>query len=83
MYHGVVVELQKGDILGHEFCGQVESAGQAVTKVKPGDRVVCSFQIACGQCMYCKQKLSSMCERTNDNKIENIMYGGRTAGMLG
>jgi threonine dehydrogenase-like Zn-dependent dehydrogenase len=45
--------------------------------------VVCSFQIACGQCMYCKQKLSSQCERTNDNTIENAMYGGRTAGMLG
>lgn len=83
LYHGDVVELQKGDILGYEFCGQVESVGQAITKVKPRDRVVCFFQIACGQCMYCEQELSSMCERTNDNKIENIMYGGRTAGMLG
>ncbi|OAL25508.1 hypothetical protein AYO22_04827 [Fonsecaea multimorphosa] len=67
LYHGVVIELQKGDILGHEFCGVVDSVGPKISKVKPGDRV----------------KLSSQCERTNDNKIENIMYGGRTAGFLG
>jgi threonine dehydrogenase-like Zn-dependent dehydrogenase len=83
LLHGAVIEMQKGDILGHEFCGKVDSVGPAVQALKEGDRVVCSFQIACGQCMYCKQKLSSQCERTNDNKIENAMYGGRTAGMLG
>ena len=80
---GAVIEMQKGDILGHEFCGKVESVGPGVKKLNPGDRVVCSFQIACGQCMYCQKKLSSQCERTNDNTIENAMYGGRTAGMLG
>ncbi|KAK5941174.1 hypothetical protein PMZ80_006451 [Knufia obscura] len=83
LLHGSVVELQKGDILGHEFCGVVDSVGPNISKVKPGDRVVCSFQIACGHCMYCDKKLSSQCENTNDNTIENIMYGGRTAGMLG
>lgn len=83
LLHGAVVEMQKGDILGHEFCGVVDSVGPNISKVKPGDRVVCSFQIACGQCMYCQRKLSSQCEKTNDNTIENIMYGGRTAGMLG
>ncbi|KAI1615870.1 alcohol dehydrogenase [Exophiala viscosa] len=83
LLHGSIVELQKGDILGHEFCGVVDSVGPSISKVKPGDRVVCSFQIACGSCMYCKRKLSSQCEKTNDNTIENIMYGGRTAGMLG
>ncbi|CAF9904910.1 MAG: hypothetical protein GOMPHAMPRED_002984 [Gomphillus americanus] len=67
LYHGSVFELQKGDILGHEFCGVVESVGPAITNVKPGQRV----------------KLSSQCERTNDNTIENTMYGGNTAGMLG
>jgi threonine dehydrogenase-like Zn-dependent dehydrogenase len=46
-------------------------------------RVVASFQIACGDCYYCKQKLSSQCEKTNANTIENAMYGGRTAGMFG
>ncbi|KAL9046847.1 MAG: hypothetical protein Q9214_000425 [Letrouitia sp. 1 TL-2023] len=83
LLHGAVVELQKGDILGHEFCGKVESVGPAVNSLHPGDRVVASFQIACGECMYCQRKLSSQCERTNANTIENIMYGGRTAGMFG
>lgn len=75
-----VVELQKGDILGHEFCGVVESVGPGVSKYKKGDRVVASFQIACGECMYCKKKQSSQCERTNNSKLQNAMYGARTAG---
>jgi len=83
LLHGTVVELQKGDILGHEFCGVVDSVGSEVTKFKKGQRVVASFQIACGDCYYCKQKLSSQCEKTNSNTIENAMYGGRTAGMFG
>lgn len=57
--------------------------GPGVKNLKKGDRVVASFQIACGECMYCQKKLSSQCERTNSNTIENIMYGGRTAGMFG
>jgi threonine dehydrogenase-like Zn-dependent dehydrogenase len=83
LLHGTVVELQKGDILGHEFCGIVDDLGPAVEGLKKGDRVVASFQIACGDCYFCKQKLSSQCEKTNSNTIENAMYGGRTAGMFG
>ncbi|KAJ9646468.1 hypothetical protein H2201_001426 [Coniosporium apollinis] len=83
LLHGSIVEMQKGDILGHEFCGIVDDMGPKVTNLQKGDRVVASFQIACGDCYYCKQKLSSMCERTNANTIENGMYGGRTAGMFG
>jgi threonine dehydrogenase-like Zn-dependent dehydrogenase len=83
LLHGAVVQLQKGDILGHEFCGRVDSMGAGVKGLKEGDRVVASFQIACGECMYCKKKLSSQCERTNSNTMENVMYGGRTAGMFG
>ena len=83
LYHGTVVELQKGDILGHEFCGIVDEMGPGVKNLKKGDRVVASFQIACGECFYCEKKLSSQCERTNANTIENSMYGGRTAGMFG
>ncbi|KAF8854235.1 GroES-like protein [Acephala macrosclerotiorum] len=48
-----------------------------------GDRVVASFQIACGDCYYCKKKQSSQCEKTNSNTMEQGMYGGRTAGMFG
>jgi len=83
LLHGSVVQMQKGDILGHEFCGRVLEWGSAVTKFQKGQRVVASFQIACGECMYCKKKQSSQCERTNANTIENAMYGGRTAGMFG
>jgi len=83
LYHGTVVELQKGDILGHEFCGIVDEMGPGVKNLQKGDRVVASFQIACGECFYCEKKLSSQCERTNGNTIENAMYGGRTAGMFG
>ncbi|KAJ6264980.1 LOW QUALITY PROTEIN: Zinc-type alcohol dehydrogenase-like protein [Drechslerella dactyloides] len=67
----------------HEYMGIVESVGKNVTKVKPGDRVVASFQISCGTCRFCSQKLSSQCERTNDSSIANAMYGHRTAGVLG
>lgn len=83
LLHGTVVELEKGDILGHEFCGIVDDMGKDVKGLKKGDRVVASFQIACGDCYFCKQKLSSQCEKTNSNTIENAMYGGRTAGMFG
>jgi len=83
LLHGSVVEMQKGDILGHEFCGIVDSKGAEVTNLDIGQRVVASFQIACGDCYYCAQKLSSQCERTNSNTIEKGMYGGNTAGMFG
>jgi len=83
LLHGSVIELEKGDILGHEFCGIVDSVGPEVTNLKQGQRVVCSFQIACGDCQYCQRKLSSQCERTNMNSLERAMYGGKTAGMMG
>lgn len=73
LLHGSVVELEKGDILGHEFCGEVESMGPGVKGLKKGDRVVASFQIACGDCYYCEKKQSSQCEKTNSNTIENGM----------
>lgn len=83
LLHGTVIELEKGDILGHEFCGVIESMGPGVKNLAKGDRVVASFQIACGDCFFCKKKQSSQCEKTNSNTLENGMYGGRTAGMFG
>jgi threonine dehydrogenase-like Zn-dependent dehydrogenase len=83
LLHGTVIQLEKGDILGHEFCGVIESMGPGVKGLNKGDRVVASFQIACGECFYCKKKLSSQCERTNANSIAGGMYGSQTAGMFG
>ncbi|CAH0051560.1 unnamed protein product [Clonostachys solani] len=85
LLHGTIIELAKGDILGHEFCGIVDEIGPGVDKekIKIGKRYVASFQIACGDCFFCKQKLSSQCEKTNSNTVAKAMYGGTTAGMFG
>ncbi|KAI0338809.1 GroES-like protein [Trametopsis cervina] len=83
LYHGEILALQKGDILGHEFMGIVDKVGPNVTNHKVGDRVVVSFQIACGECSYCKEKLSSFCDRTNPSSLQNYMYGHRDAGFFG
>jgi len=83
LLHGAVVQMNKGDILGHEFMGVAVQTGPKVSKVKVGKRYVASFQIACGECFFCKQKLSSQCERTNSNTTAKAMYGTATAGIFG
>ncbi|KAH6915977.1 R,R-butanediol dehydrogenase [Coprinopsis sp. MPI-PUGE-AT-0042] len=83
LYHGEIMTLQKGDILGHEFMGVVDSVGPNVHNVKPGQRVVASFQIACGECEFCQKKISSMCDRTNDSSLQKTMYGTADAGFFG
>ncbi|KAI8817669.1 chaperonin 10-like protein [Fimicolochytrium jonesii] len=83
LLHGAILEMQSGDILGHEGMGVVEAVGSAVTKLKVGDRVVAGFNVACGTCFMCRQKLSSACVRTNDSALMNSMYGHRSCGMLG
>ncbi|BGP21510.1 alcohol dehydrogenase [Rhodotorula toruloides] len=80
---GAIIELRKGDILGHECMGIVDSVGPGVTKLKVGDRVVAGFNIGCGECFMCQKKLSSACQMTNDSALMNTMYGGRTCGILG
>ncbi len=61
----------------------VDEVGANVRKVRAGKRYVASFQIACGDCFQCRQRLSSQCERTNANTTAHAMYGGQTAGMFG
>jgi threonine dehydrogenase-like Zn-dependent dehydrogenase len=63
--------------------GVVDRVGPEVSNLKIGDRVVVSFQIACGTCQFCQKKLSSACDRTNNSSLMASMYGQRDAGFLG
>ena len=67
LYDGYVPTMQPGDILGHEFMGEVVELGPAVKNLKLGDRVVIPFTIACGNCYYCKNQLWSLCDNSNPN----------------
>ncbi|ETI26652.1 hypothetical protein G647_10413 [Cladophialophora carrionii CBS 160.54] len=83
LYHKEILQLQKGEILGHEFMGIVDEVGSEVTSIKKGDRVVASFQIACGKCQFCKECLTSMCDRTNSSALQEKLYGKPFAGLFG
>src|ERR1041384_5590791 len=76
--------MQKGDILGHEFMGEVMEVGPGVQNLKPGDRVVVPFPIACGSCFFCKQQMTSLCENSNPNAwMAEKMWGHSPAGLFG
>ncbi|KAI9499689.1 chaperonin 10-like protein [Zychaea mexicana] len=83
LYHGEILQLKKGDIMGHEMMGIVDKVGDRVTKVKPGDRVVAAFNVACGKCDYCKKQLYTSCDTTNDSTFQEKLYGMRIAGVMG
>merc|ERR1711939_418690 len=83
LYHKEIMQLQKGDILGHEWMGLVDEVGPEVKNLKKGDRVVASFQIACGQCSFCKEGLSSMCDNTNISSVQDKLYGKGFGGLFG
>lgn len=68
LYRGKIPTVEHGDIFGHEFMGIVEEAGSGVTAVKPGDRVVIPFVIACGDCFFCQLDLFAACETTNTGR---------------
>ncbi|MBJ9975891.1 glutathione-dependent formaldehyde dehydrogenase [Pseudomonas sp. S75] len=68
LYRGKIPMVDSGDILGHEFMGIVEEVGSEVTAVKPGDRVVIPFVIACGGCFFCQHALFAACETTNSGR---------------
>ena len=84
LYDGVIPTLEQGDILGHEFMGEIVEVGSEVQKRKIGDRVVVPFTIACGQCFYCKQELWSLCDNSNPNaQIAEALYGYSGSGLFG
>ncbi|MFI0998300.1 zinc-dependent alcohol dehydrogenase [Streptomyces galbus] len=82
---GYVPTMEKGDILGHEFMGEVVEVGPGVNpKLRVGDRVVVPFPIACGVCAPCRAELYSCCENTNPNAgISEKLFGHPTAGIYG
>lgn len=67
LYDGYVPTVEPGDVLGHEFMGEVVEVGSGVSNLRPGDRVVVPFPIACGACNACKRDLWSLCENSNPN----------------
>ncbi|WP_205696872.1 zinc-dependent alcohol dehydrogenase [Conexibacter sp. SYSU D00693] len=84
LYDGYIPTMEQGDILGHEFMGEVVEVGKGVGNLAVGDRVVVPFPIACGNCWACKNQLYSVCENSNPNAgMAEKMFGHSTAGIFG
>jgi len=84
LYDGYIPTMQSGDILGHEFMGEVVEVGSAVQNLKKGDRVVVPFPIACGRCFFCSRSLTSLCDNSNPNAhLTEKLYGYSPAGIFG
>ena len=84
LYDGFMPGMKHGDIMGHEFMGEVMEVGSANKKLKVGDRVVVPFTIVCGECEQCRRGNFSVCERSNRNKdIADKVFGHTTAGLFG
>jgi threonine dehydrogenase-like Zn-dependent dehydrogenase len=84
LYGGFIPSMRVGDVLGHEFLGEVVAIGSAVTSLALGDRVVVPFAIACGRCGYCQRDLWALCDNTNPNgRALRALYGGGGAGLFG
>src|SRR4051812_7766678 len=84
IYDGYIPTMHKGDVLGHEFMGEVVDVGKENTRLKVGDRVVVPFTIACGRCYFCKEQLWSLCDNSNPNAwMAEKLYGYSASGLLG
>ncbi|HEX8138047.1 MAG TPA: zinc-dependent alcohol dehydrogenase [Pyrinomonadaceae bacterium] len=84
LYNHFIPTMEKGDILGHEFMGEIVEVGPDVKNRRVGDRVVVSFPISCGNCFFCKQEMYSLCENTNPNAwMAEKMFGHSPCGIFG
>jgi threonine dehydrogenase-like Zn-dependent dehydrogenase len=84
LYNGFVPGMVRGDVLGHEFMGEVVEVGRDVKRLKPGDRVVVPFPIACGACFFCDRELYSLCENSNPNAwMAEKLWGHAPCGIFG
>ncbi|WP_036486406.1 zinc-dependent alcohol dehydrogenase [Myxosarcina sp. GI1] len=84
LYEGNIPTMESGDILGHEFMGEVVEVGREVKNLKKGDRVVVPFTIACGGCFFCKKDLWSLCDNSNPNTwMAEKFYGHSPSAIYG
>jgi threonine dehydrogenase-like Zn-dependent dehydrogenase len=84
LYGGYMPTLKSGDILGHEFMGEVVETGREVRNLKRGDRVVVPFTIACGHCWFCSHDLWSLCDNSNPNAdMATEVFGHSPSGLFG
>jgi threonine dehydrogenase-like Zn-dependent dehydrogenase len=84
LFNGFVPGMQSGDVLGHEFMGEVVEAGRGVKTLKTGDRVVVPFTISCGACELCRKGLFSVCENSNPNAwMAEKLWGYSPAAAFG
>lgn len=84
LYNGFIPTMQSGDILGHEFMGEVVELGSEVKNLKKGDRVIVPFTISCGSCFFCNRDLWSLCDNSNPNAgLAEKMFGHSPAGLFG
>ncbi|WP_438397262.1 zinc-dependent alcohol dehydrogenase [Caballeronia sp. DA-9] len=84
LFDGFMPGMKSGDIMGHEFMGEVVEVGSGNSVLKVGDRIVVPFTIICGECEQCKRGNFSVCERSNRNKdAADKVFGHTTAGLFG
>ena len=84
LYNGFIPTMKRGDVVGHEFMGEVVEKGSAVGNLNIGDRVVVPFPIACGHCFQCERELYSLCENSNPNSwMAEKMWGYSPCGIFG
>lgn len=84
LYNGFIPTMSKGDIVGHEFMGEVVEVGPGVNNLEPGDRIVVPFPISCGSCHFCQQTLFSLCENSNPNApMAQKVFGSAPSGIYG
>src|SRR5688500_15293752 len=83
LYDGFIPTMRRGDILGHEFMGEVVAVGADNRALAVGDRVVVPFTISCGRCFFCERTMWSLCDNSNPNAwIAEKVYGASPAGLI-
>ena len=84
LYDGFIPTMKSGDVIGHEFMGEVVEVGRDVFNLQKGDRVVVPFAIACGGCFFCKRQLYAACDNSNPNpEVTELAYGAPASALFG